>query len=69
VRRVYTRPDDHDGRRGVEVDWLNRWFDEQTSTPMGSVLLFLLVFLARVGIDEWSRRRATRKAKPRKVAN
>lgn len=47
-----------DRRLGGDVDAINQWFNEQSQTPVGSLLLFLLVFLARVGIDEASRRRA-----------
>lgn len=51
------------------MDWLNRWFDEQTTTPVGSLLLFALVFLARVAIDEASRRRARKREHRKRVAN
>jgi len=51
------------------MDVLNRWFDEQASTPVGSLALFLLVFLVRCGIDEAQRRRARRRSPHRKVAS
>jgi hypothetical protein len=50
------------------VDALDQWFLEQTSTPVGSILLFILIFLMRVGIDQWWSRRATKKAPKRKRA-
>lgn len=52
--------------RGVNVEELNRWFDEYTSTPVGSLVLFALVFLARVSLDRWDRRRKAKKAPKRK---
>lgn len=47
------------------VDKINEWFADQTSTPAGSLLLFLLVFLARVGLDVYSRKRESKRTKAR----
>lgn len=43
------------------MEALNRWFQEQTSTPVGSILMFLLVFLFRLALDHETRKRAARK--------
>lgn len=51
---------------GGTVDALDKWFLEQTSSPVGSLLLFVLVFLARVSLDRWGRRDRPTKKKPRK---
>lgn len=52
------------------MDAINRWFEEQSSTPVGSILLFMLVLLSRLALDQWTRRRLERKhrEKPRKPA-
>lgn len=55
--------------RGPRVDSLNKWFGEFAATPLGSLLLFVLVFITRVTIDQWSRRRDEKKKKRRKAAS
>lgn len=60
------------GRTGAEeqigVDQLNKWFWEVSETPIGSVVLFVGVFLTRIAIDQWSRKRET-KRKPKRKGN
>lgn len=63
----YHRTDGEDRRRGGRVQALNDWFHEQTSTPAGSILFFLLFFLVRVGIDEAARRREKRRKHHKRV--
>jgi hypothetical protein len=49
------------------VEILDTWFDSFISTPTGAILMFLLVFLARVAVDQrqWKRRRSD-EDRPRK---
>jgi hypothetical protein len=56
-RPAHTGPGELDARLEDRVDWLSKWFDDQTSTPTGSILLFLLVFLVRITLDTWARKR------------
>lgn len=43
------------------METLEKWFLDQASTPIGSVLLFTLVFLTRIALDHHGRTRAARK--------
>jgi len=43
------------------VDALNKWFDDMAQSSAGSLVLFVLVFLSRVTIDEALRRREKKK--------
>lgn len=36
---------------------LDRWYDDLAASPVGSLLLFLLVFLARMAMDKHSTKR------------
>lgn len=49
------------------MDELNAWFNRETSTPIGSVLMFLAVFLFRIAATRWLQRREAH-AKRRKLA-
>lgn len=49
------------------MDALNKWFTDMTDSPAGSILLFILVFLARVSIDRWDRRRQAKRKRPPKA--
>jgi hypothetical protein len=51
------------------VDWLTNWFEQQTSTPTGSILLFILVFVTRLAIDQYQRSRAAKKHAKRHKLN
>lgn len=53
---------------GQGLDELERWFTEQAATPVGSILLFTLVFLTRVAMDHWTTKRREKKARKRKSA-
>lgn len=46
----------------IAVDQLNKWFLEVSESPVGSIVLFALVFITRISLSEWARRRETRKA-------
>lgn len=48
------------------MDKLNDWFNEQSQTPAGSLLVFLLVFLVRISLDRWLTQRERRKKARRK---
>jgi hypothetical protein len=48
---------DADGEVG-RVDPLNRWYEEFVATPLGAILLFALIFITRLALDEYARRRA-----------
>lgn len=48
------------------MDDLGRLFDEATSTPLGAVLVFTLIYLSRLAIDEWRRERDRPKHAKRK---
>jgi hypothetical protein len=50
------------------MEALNRWLEEQTRTPVGSVLVFVAVFLVRIAADRWHWRRAGKKQHRRKGA-
>lgn len=55
---------------GGTVDIIDKWIAEQIATPAGSIVFFVLVFLLRVSLDRWDRRRRSRaKPKPRKVVD
>lgn len=43
------------------MDWINKWFLEVSESPAGSLVLFALVFLTRLGLDALARRRSARK--------
>jgi hypothetical protein len=43
------------------VDIVDKWLSDQSSTPTVSILLFLLMFAVRLGIDQWLRQRAAKK--------
>lgn len=45
------------------MDDLDKWFAEQVSSPFGSLLLFLLIFLTRLAVDHRLRRRSERRKK------
>lgn len=53
---------------GGTVDGLSKWFLDQADTPAGSILLFVLVFLTRISIDQYSRKRTAKKHRKRKAA-
>lgn len=56
-----------DDRRGAaQVQDLNRWFEQVANTPAGSAILFLLVFLSRLAIDRWDRKRQAKSPKKKK---
>lgn len=48
------------------MDALNKWFQQYTETPAGSLLLFLLVFVTRLALDRWQTRRELRRHHKRK---
>lgn len=50
------------------MDWLNKWFVETSESTAGSILLFILVFLSRVAIDQWTQRRAAKRQRRKKTA-
>lgn len=50
------------------MDWLDKWFTDATETPAGSILLFLLVFMTRIALDQWSRKREAKKARKKRPA-
>ena len=50
------------------MEAFNKWFTDMTSTPAGSVLLFILVFVSRLAIDRWDRKRSAKRSNPRKKA-
>lgn len=52
---------------GVVVDSLNKWFLEVSESPAGSILLFLLIFLSRLSIDAWTRKRQRDRAEKKKI--
>ncbi len=37
------------------VDDIGQWFDRATATPLGAVIVFLLIYLSRIALDEWRR--------------
>ncbi len=46
---------------GNRVDPIDRWYVQFTSTPVGSLILFLAVFVARLSLEQWHlRRKATK---------
>lgn len=45
------------------MDDLNLWFDRFVSTPIGSILLFLAVFLSRIVLDRWQRKQERKAAR------
>lgn len=43
------------------MDQLNKWFVEVSESPIGSIVLFALVFVTRISLSEWARKREKRK--------
>lgn len=57
----------HDSHReGTTTDDLSLWLAERANTPTDAVLIFALVFLTRVMLDRWDRRRRSRDRPPKK---
>lgn len=56
----------HAPTEGIPLDEIGQWFDRATETPLGAVLVFALIYLSRLAIDEWQRSRVKPKPKSRK---
>lgn len=52
---------------GGGVESLEKWFLDQAQTPAGSLLLFVLIFVTRVSIDQYTAKRAAKRHHKRKA--
>lgn len=57
------------GPQGGGVEELDKAISDLTATPGGALLVFLAVFLARVYLDRWDRRRSAKKKKKKEAAH
>lgn len=51
---------------GSRMDPLDRWLQQYTQTPVGSLALFLALFLARLIAEQWYLQRKARRLHKRK---
>lgn len=48
------------------MEELDRWYDQITASPVGALLLMVLVWVSRLAFDQWDRERRARKQPKRK---
>lgn len=39
------------------MDELDKWFQETSRSTVGQILLFILIYLSRLALDQWTRKR------------